>query len=276
MLLGEIVKNLTLRLKDGGIGNPSLDAEILITSVLNIERYKIISDRDRLLTEDEIKAIEKYALRRLRFEPVAYITGVKEFYSIEFEVNKDVLIPRPETELLVDLAIYWGGNGARVLDLCTGSGAIAVTLKHSRADLDIYASDISEKALKTAKKNALRVLGQKKINFVQGDLFDPFKGEKFNLIVSNPPYVDRNLKGTLQKELEFEPEIALFSENKGTGIIQKIIQNSINHLEDSGILLLEIGSDQHDFVHEIGGKCGFTVSVLNDYAGFPRVATLKK
>jgi len=276
LLLGEIVKNITLRLKDGGIENPSLDAEILITSVLEIERYKIVSDRDRVLIEDEIHKIEKYALRRLKFEPVAYITGVKEFYSIEFEVNKDVLIPRPETELLVDMAIYWGQNGARVLDLCTGSGAIAVVLKHSRPDLDVYASDISEKALKVAKKNAAEILGSKKINFVHGDLFVPFDGEKFNLIVSNPPYVAADLQGKLQKEIDFEPAIALFAENKGTDIIKKIIEESVNHLEDNGILLLEIGSDQHDFIHAIGEKSGFTVSILNDYSGFPRVATLKK
>ena len=276
MTLGEIAKNLALRLKEGGIENPLLDSDILITSVLDIERYKLVTDRDRVLTEVEIKSIEKCALRRLKFEPVAYITGVKEFYSIEFEVNKDVLIPRPETELLVDMAIYWGGNGARVLDLCTGSGAIAVVLKHSRPDLDVYASDVSEKALKVAKKNAVDILGSKKIHFVHGDLFKPFEGEKFDLIVSNPPYVDAELQGKLQREIDFEPEMALFAANKGTDIIKKIIEESVKHLEDKGILLLEIGSDQNDFVHETGKKCGFTVSVLNDYAGFPRVATLKK
>ncbi len=276
MLLGEFVKNLTLRFKDGGIGSPSLDAEILISTVLDIERYKLVTDRDRLLTKEELLEIEKYAARRLKFEPVAYILGVKEFYSIEFVVNKDVLIPRPETELLVDMAIYWGGTGARVLDLCTGSGAIAVVLKHSRSDLDVYASDISEKALKTAKTNALRILGEKKIKFVKGDLFEPFAGEKFNLIVSNPPYVSSELKGTLQKELDFEPGIALFAENKGTAIIKKIIEESADYLEENGILLLEIGSDQQAFIHEHGEKNGFTVSILNDYAGLPRVATLKR
>ncbi len=276
MTLGELSKKTALRLKEMGIDNPLLDSDIIITSVLDIERYKLVSDRDRILTEDQIKAIEKCVLRRLKFEPVAYITGVKEFYSIEFEVNKDVLIPRPETELLVDMAIYWGGNGARVLDLCTGSGAIAVVLKHSRPDLDVYASDLSGKALKLAKKNAAEILGPKKINFIHGDLFSPFKGEKFNLIVSNPPYVDADLQGKLQKEIDFEPAMALFTGSKGTDIIKKIIEDSVEHLEDKGVLLLEIGSDQHDFVHAAGEKCGFTVSVLNDYAGFPRVATLKK
>jgi len=276
LLLGEFVKNLSLRFKEGGIASPSLDAEILVSNVLDIERYKLVTDRDRLLTRDEILKIEKYAGRRLRFEPVAYITGIKEFYSLDFIVNKYVLIPRPETELLVDMAVYWGAPGARVLDLCTGSGAIAVVLKHSRPDLDLYASDISEKALKTAKKNALRILGQKKISFSEGDLFAPYSGMKFDLIVSNPPYVDAGLKGKLQKEIDFEPEIALFAGNSGTKIIGEIIENSAEHLQDNGVLLLEIGSDQQDFIHRKGEKCGFTVSILNDYAGLPRVATLKK
>jgi len=274
--LGELVKNLTLRFKNGGIGNPSLDAEILISYALEVERYKLVTDRDRLLTAEEIKKIEKSAVRRLRFEPVAYIAGVKEFYSIDFIVTKDVLIPRPETELLVDMAIYWGMNGAKVLDLCTGSGAIAVVLKHSRPDLNIYASDISEKALKIAKRNALRILGTKKISFAEGDLFTPFKNKKFNLIVSNPPYVDLDLKGKLQEEINYEPDIALFSGNKGTDVLKRIIEESANHLENNGVLLLEIGSDQHDFIHKEGERCGFTVSILNDYAGFPRIATLKK
>lgn len=276
MLLGEFIKNLILRFKEGGIDNPSLDAEVLICAVLEIERYKLVTDRDRMLVKDEIVKIEKYAARRLKFEPVAYILGVKEFYSHEFIVNRDVLIPRPETELLVDMAVYWGTNGARVLDLCTGSGAIAVVLKHSRPDLDIYASDLSEKALKTAKKNAERIVGSKKIKFCKGNLFEPFEGEKFNLIVSNPPYVDAALKGKLQREIDYEPEMALFSPKRGTDIISSIIKQAPTHLEENGILLLEIGSDQHDFVHEKGEKHGFTVSVLNDYAGLPRVATLKK
>ncbi len=276
MLLGELVKNLTLRFKEGEIITSALDAEILVSSVLEIERYKLITDNDRLLTRDEIYTIEKLAARRLKFEPVAYITGIKEFYSIEFIVNKDVLIPRPETELLVDMAIYWGGQGGRVLDLCTGSGAIAIVLKHSRPDLEVYASDISDKALKVARKNAQRILGQKKVNLFQGDLFNPFKGEKFNLIVSNPPYVDDKLKGKLQREIDYEPEIALFTGNQGRNIIEKIIEESVEFLEDNGILLLEIGSDQHAFVQHKGEMCGFKVSILNDYAGFPRVATLKK
>ena len=276
LLLGELVKTMTQRFRDGGIASPGLDAEIIISSILDIERYKLVADNGRLLTKEEILAIEKYAKRRLKFEPVAYITGLKEFYSLEFFVNRDVLIPRPETELLVDMAVYWGATGARALDLGTGSGAIAVALKHSRPDMEIYASDISDKALKVAKKNAKRILGPQKISFYTGDLFSPFEGKKFNLIVSNPPYVDADLKGKLQHDIDFEPPNALFCNNGGREIIERIIENAHTYLEDHGVLLLEIGSDQHTFVIKKGKKHGYTVSILNDYAGLPRVATLKK
>lgn len=276
MLLGDYVKNLTARFRDGGISNPALDAEILTSFVLDIERYRIVTDRERLLTRSELLSIDKLAERRLKFEPVAYITGVKEFYSLEFLVNSDVLIPRPETELLVDMAIYWSAQAGRVLDLCTGSGAIAIALKHSRPDVEVYASDISDRAIRLAKKNSERILGSKKIKLIHGDLFEPFADKKFDLIVSNPPYVDVKLKGKLQREIEFEPEIALFTAKKGTEIIARIIKQSPEHLIENGVLLLEIGSDQHDFVIAEGEKRGFTVSVLNDYAGLPRVATLKR
>ncbi|MCL2154969.1 MAG: peptide chain release factor N(5)-glutamine methyltransferase [Leptospirales bacterium] len=280
MILSDIVKDTIHLLKENGMENPSLDAEVLISSALSIDRYKLVSDRDRQLDNKEILKIKKYTTRRLKFEPVAYIVGVKEFYSLEFIVNKDVLIPRPETELLVDMAVYWGESNGMVLDLCTGSGAIAVALKHTRPDLDIYASDISGKAIKIARKNSNNILGSKKIKFFEGDLFSPFKdankNAKFNMIVSNPPYIDINLKDKLQRELSFEPESALYTENRGKKIIENIIKNSNDYIKDNGVLLLEIGSDQQEFVRTKGKKHGFTVSILNDYAGLPRVAVLKR
>jgi release factor glutamine methyltransferase len=276
LILGELVKTLAQRFRDGGILSPALDAEVLISSILEIERYKLIADKDRLLTKEEVLAVEKYAKRRLKFEPVAYITGLKEFYSLEFQVNKDVLIPRPETELLVDMAVYWGSQGSKVLDLGTGSGAIAVALKHCRPDMEIYASDISERALKIANKNAKRILGPKKIIFISGDLFTPFEGEKFNLIISNPPYIDADLKGKLQPEIDFEPASALFCGSGGREYIKCIIENAHTYLEEHGILLLEIGSDQQAFVMKEGRQYGYETSILNDYSGLPRVATLKR
>lgn len=276
MKIGDYIKTITQALRDAGIASPAIDAEVIAAHFLDMERHQLLTWNDRLLTDTEKSVIDKAVKRRLKFEPVAYITGVKEFYSLEFIVNKDVLIPRPETELLVDMAIYWAGLNGSVLDLCTGSGAIAVALKHSRADLDVCASDISAKALKVAEKNAERLLGKRRISFFEGDLFVPFKDEKFDLIVSNPPYVSGDLKGALQKELDYEPHNALYAEDDGRTVISRIIDEAHLYLEENGVLLLEIGSNHREFIEKAGKKRGFTVSVLNDYAGLPRVATLKK
>lgn len=276
MRIDNLLKDITDRFAEAGIESPRLDCEVLAAYALDIEKYKLITEGFRNLTPDELKKIEKLVKRRLAFEPVAYITGVKEFYSLDFIVNKHVLIPRPETELLVDMGIYWSAMHASVLDLCTGSGAVAIALKHSRRDLEMYASDISPDALKVAKKNASLINGGGDIKFIKGDLFEPFRGKSFDVIISNPPYVSLEEAESLKKDLSFEPEIALFAPEKGKGIIAKIINEAGDYLNEKGILLLEIGSSQGSFVTKLGEKKGYAVSILNDYSGLPRVATLKK
>ncbi len=276
MRLDNYIKDITGRLTGAGIESARLDCEVLLAHVLNLEKYKLITDGSRELTPDEIKKIESLIKRRCNFEPVAYITGTKEFYSLDFIVNKHVLIPRPETELLVDMAIYWAGMNVSVLDLCTGSGAAAVALKHSRQDLDVFASDISAEALKVARKNSLNINGKGKIKFYRGNLFEPFKGKRFDVIISNPPYISIDEAGSLKKDLFFEPEIALFASEKGRAIIEKIIVESVDYLNEKGTLLLEMGTNQDSFVTKLGEKKGYTVSILNDYSGFPRIATLKR
>ena len=201
MRLDNYIKDITARLADAGIESARLDCEVLVAHALDLEKYKLITDSCRNLASDEIKKIEKMVKRRLNFEPVAYITGTKEFYSLDFIVNKHVLIPRPETELLVDMAIYWAGMNFSVLDLCTGSGAAAAALKHSRRDLEVCASDISPEALKIARKNSLIINGKGGIKFYRGDLFEPFKGKSFDLIISNPPFFIQDKKGEEQKEV---------------------------------------------------------------------------
>jgi len=274
--LDNYIKDITVRLADAGIESARLDCEVLVAHALDLEKYKLITDSCRNLASDEIKKIEKMVKRRLNFEPVAYITGTKEFYSLDFIVNKHVLIPRPETELLVDMAIYWAGMNFSVLDLCTGSGAAAAALKHSRRDLEVYASDISPEALKIARKNSLIINGKGGIKFYRGDLFEPFKGKSFDLIISNPPYVSPDDADSLKKDLFFEPGMALFAADNGLAVIKRIISESHDYLNKNGVILLEIGSRQGDYVSELGEKKGYTVSILNDYSGLPRVATLKK
>lgn len=258
-----------------GISSAMLDAELIVSHVLDCDRYLLRTNDDRDLSSAEIQRIDNIVKRRRAFEPVAYILGSKEFYSLDFIVNSDVLIPRPETELLVDMAVYYAPMNGVVVDIGTGSGAIAIALKHTRSDLTVHATDLSDKALIVARKNAARIAGKNNILFHHGDLFDPLADMRFQVIVTNPPYVNRNMVGELQKDLSFEPEVALFAENGGTEIIDRIITSARKYLADNGVLLVEIGAEMADFVKMKGKKMGFSISILNDYAGLPRVAVMK-
>jgi release factor glutamine methyltransferase len=263
------------RFRESGVSTAVLDAEIIAAHVLGVDRYALISSRGTELSLEELDAIGALAARRLSGEPVAYLTGRKEFYSLDFSVDRRVLIPRPETELLVDLAIYYAPLNGSVLDLGTGSGAIAVAVKHNRADCAVCATDISGDAIEVAAVNAGAILGEGRIDLRQGNLFDAVDGERFHVIVSNPPYVDRDLLPGLQRELRFEPDAALCADDSGRDIVRKIIRGAGAHLHPAGVALVEIAETMKDFVREEGARSGFGVSVMNDYAGFPRVAVLK-
>ncbi|OHD65699.1 MAG: protein-(glutamine-N5) methyltransferase, release factor-specific [Spirochaetes bacterium RBG_13_51_14] len=253
-----------------------MDAELLISHALDTERFRLHAVDDRELTADELRRINRLIRRRVQFEPIAYILGRKEFYSLDFIVNRHVLIPRPETELLVDLTVYHARQNAPVVDIGTGSGAIAISVKHSRSDLEVHATDISSEALATARKNAARILGRNRIRFHRGDLFKPLSGMRFQVIAVNPPYVDKKCALWLQKDLSFEPEVALFSGRKGRETIERVIAGSGGHLTDDGVLIMEIGDDMMDFIKKAGKGKGYSVSVLNDYSGLPRVAVMNR
>jgi release factor glutamine methyltransferase len=274
--VSEMLAAVTGQLKDAGIPSPSLDAELLVASSIGTDRYRLRVGDDRELNRAESVKISRLVNRRLRFEPVAYILGSKEFYSLDFTVNRDVLIPRPETELLVDMVIYYARQNAAVVDIGTGSGAIAVSVKHSRADLEVHATDISAKALSVARKNAARILGKNRIRFHRGDLFEPLTGMRFQVIAVNPPYIDKETSASLQKDLSFEPEAALFSNRGGRETVERVIAQSGPFLTDDGVLIMEIGDEMKDFAKNTGTGTGYTVSVLNDYSGLPRIAVMKK
>ncbi len=276
MNIAQALHDLTARFREAGITSSRLDAEVLVSYIMDLERHRLITDADTELSSGERSELEAMALRRIGGEPVAYLVGEKEFYSLPFRVSRAVLIPRPETELLVDMAIYQAPRGGRVLDLCTGSGAIAVALKHARRDCEVYASDISPDALAVAEENARRLLGEGAIRFLQGDLFAPFPDMRFDLIVSNPPYIDPDMKGELQREIGFEPETALFAGDHGRAVVRKIIDEGGHYLAGGGQLMIEIGSTMSEFVAGHGASVGFAVSIIRDYAGLPRVARLEK
>ena len=276
MKISQALKNSTEILSQHNIENPHLDAQVILAHILKTEPFRLTVDAEKKIEADKVKVLQSMIQRRSKHEPVAYITGSKEFYTINFLVNKSTLIPRPETELLVDMAVYYAPMDAKVLDIGTGSGAIAIAVKLSRSDLRITAVDISTKALTVAIKNAKNILPNNDIEFLESDLFENLKNRKFDLIVSNPPYIDINKKDKLSLDIMYEPQQALFVEDRGLAIIKKIISKCKKYLAEDGILLLEIGEDQKDEVIEFGFEHGFDVSVLSDYAGLPRIATCKR
>ena len=247
---------------------------MIIAHAADIERHRIIIDGSMEVAGALEKQITSLIERRAEGVPVAYLTGEREFYSLSFGVNEHVLIPRPETELLVDMAVYYAPQNGRVLDLGTGSGCVAAALKYSRKDLKVFASDISEQALKTAMENSNSIFSESDIEFRCGDLFEPWKGELFDVIVSNPPYIDPAEEESL--DLAWEPSLALYCEERGLSVTRKLVEEAGAYIAAKGIIILEIGSNMKDFILELGQGHDYHVSVLNDYSGLPRVATLRK
>ena len=273
MTLGEIFSEVSAVLKSSGIPTFSLDAEIIICETAGIARHKIISHPETEISVNVINSIHSMAKRRAEREPLAYITGLKEFYGLEFSVNKSVLIPRPETELLVDQAIYFAPQKSDFLDICTGSGAVAVSVKYNRPDLSVWASDISADALVCARLNAENIVSGK-IEFKESDVFSAFAGRKFSLITANPPYIAESEKDSLETELSFEPQQALFADDSGMNIIKTIISDAKEYLTDNGILLIEIGASQKNAVRDFAHLNGFEAVFCPDYAGIDRVARI--
>lgn len=249
---------------------PPLEARILIADSLQWSRSQLITQSKDILTATQVEDIKRLFERRLQGEPIAYLTGHREFYGLIFAVTPDVLIPRPETELLVELAMERMSSGARVLDLGTGSGAVAIALAHQRPDAHVAATDVSTKALEVARKNALN--NQVQVDFLLGNWYEVIN-QKFNLIVSNPPYIAAGDVHLSQGDLRFEPAEALTDNANGLTAIEKIIQGAPAYLETDGWLLLEHGYDQASAVRELLAPPTWSdVQSWRDLAGIERVS----
>ncbi len=254
---------------------PVLDAEILMAHTLDIDRQKLVLYHTTIVEKTILKRFSRLLNRRLKCEPIAYIIGYKEFYSLTFKVNRHVLIPRPETELVVDCAIYHAKQHASIIDIGTGSGAIAIAIKYNRPDCTVWATDLSISALKVAKQNATTILGKQKIKFLHSDLFSSLPPMKFDVIVSNPPYINPDIYSQLQKDIHYEPKEALLAPDKGFGIIKALIENAHHSLSDDGFVIIEIGEDLSTKIQNFASLHNFSISILKDYAGLARVAILK-
>jgi len=264
------------------ITTPELDASLLLAETLRLSREELITRSDKVLTPDELKKFLELLERRKDGECVAYILGKKEFRSLEFFVNPSVLVPRPDTEILVETVLNEVGlrnkSGAeretiRVLDLCTGSGAIAVSLKKEMPSLELWATDISAKALETAKANAARHQMAESIRFCQGHLFEALPAEiRFHVIVSNPPYIPSAEIARLPPEVQREPRLALDGGEDGLGTVREIIVRAPDYLEPGGLLLLEAAPEQMKSVWKTLEQNRFiNIQTYNDLSGFERV-----
>ena len=236
------------------------------TLILNPEKINNIFPHTKNIIEERIKTRK----------PLQYIINKAVFYGDIYYVNENVLIPRPETELLVNKVINLANSKTKILDIGTGSGCIAITLaKHLQSD-NITTCDISQSAIDTAKINAEKICPDVKIKFILSDLFKNIN-EKYNIIVSNPPYIDLALKADLEPEvINFEPKSALFAQDKGLYFYKEIITNAGKYLYENGIIVFEIGIDQAEDVSEILKSNNFTdIEIIPDYNKIPRVIIAK-
>jgi release factor glutamine methyltransferase len=251
---------------------PRLEGELLICSILGCERAWLIAHTEEVINSSRARSVRALFARRRSGEPVSYITGWREFYSLALRVTPQVLIPRPETELLVELALERlpPGAQARVLELGTGSGAIAIALARERPGLEMVATDVSEAALILARRNA-RDHGAE-IAFVLGDWFDALGPERFDLIVSNPPYVPAGDAHLERGDVRFEPHLALVGGEDGLACVREIAARARDRLRPGGSLLMEHGYDQGDRCVALLRALGYTeVTDSRDLSGWPRV-----
>lgn len=262
-------------LKEAGIEEAKLDARLLLEYVCHTDRNTLLVHGDREVSEEEERRYGQLLERRCRRIPLQYIMGTQEFMGLEFTVNENVLIPRQDTEILVEEVLKNLHDGMRVLDMCTGSGCILISLLRFSNDCTGVGADISEKALETARGNAERLLEGTRAgscSFCRSNLFKNITGV-FDILVSNPPYIRSDVIDTLMPEVrEHEPRLALDGEADGLAFYRRIVREGSGHLTGGGMLFFEIGSDQAEAVSGLMAEAGYLeINVVKDYAGLDRV-----
>lgn len=273
LTLQQIYREGKETLERAGIAEAELDAWYLLEYVTGISRASYYGDPGRVVSEEDLCRYRECIEKRAGHIPLQHITGEQEFMGLSFRVNDQVLIPRQDTETLVEEALKYAMPGMRVLDLCTGSGCILISLLHFCPGLTGVGSDISAEALKMARTNGQRLHVEDRAQWLCGDLFEKVTGA-FDLIVSNPPYIRSAEIEELQEEVRlYDPRIALDGAEDGLLFYRRIIEESKSYLKNGGRLLFEIGCDQGRDVAELLENAGYTeVSVKKDLAGLDRVA----
>lgn len=276
--IGSLVKWATDDFRARGIENPRLDAEVLVAFALGIDRTRVIIESLRPLEAGELALLRDLVKRRRSREPIAYLRGEREFYGRTFRVDARVLVPRPDTEALVDVALARSAHvslSMRLCDLCTGSGCVAVTMARQRPTSKVLATDISADALAVARDNAYR-LGAYNVAFVQSDLFEAVPaGARFDVITANPPYIPTgDIEGLMPDVRDFEPRAALDGGADGLDLVRRIVDAAPAFLAPGGVLALEIGAGEADATRALFEARGYgEVGVERDYGRIERVVS---
>ncbi len=284
MTVWEALQNTINELREKDVEDARLVAEILIAFIIGKERLEIYMDTDRVLTEEEKRRLKRCINRYLKHEPIQYITKEAHFMSLKFYVDKKVLIPRPETENLVERVIDWileNSRGDRkICEIGTGSGAIIVSILYYLRQIEAVATDVSEKALQVARKNAKKYGVEKRIEFVQGDMFAPLRGMKmFDVLISNPPYIPTKEIRNLDKNVrDYEPVIALDGGKDGLKYIETLIKRGHRYIRKGGLLAIEFGYSQDRKIVKIARDTGFykNIKVWKDIFGRKRFIFLER
>lgn len=275
--IGSLVKWATDDFRSRGIENPRLDAELIVAHVLGIDRTKVIIESLRPLEGAELAKLRELVKRRRSHEPIAYLRGTREFYGLSFKVDSRVLIPRPDTEALVETALVRSANvslSMRLLDLCTGSGCVAIAIARQRPTGKVTATDISPDALSVARENAYR-LGAYNVAFARGDLFEAVPNQRFDVITANPPYIaSAEIPGLMADVRDFEPRLALDGGADGLDFVRRILDGAPAHLEKDGVLAMEIGAGEAAATAALFEERGFRgIEIARDYAKIERVVS---
>jgi release factor glutamine methyltransferase len=279
--IGEVIKKGAEYFAEKGIDSPRLTMELLACDVLGVERIGLYLNFDKPLHANELSRLRSHTARRAKKEPLQYIVGSTEFYKYKFSVNESVLIPRPETEQLVEKAIATikaqKNSSLTVCDIGTGSGCIAISIAKEFPSITVVATDISTQALTTAKNNA-RQLEVLNIQFLESSILSENPpGAPFDIVVSNPPYIEKEEISSLQDEVKsYEPMVALTDNEDGLSFYRALSQRFDSLVSNEGTMFIEIGANQAEKVKELFEKQQHSVKVFKDYSGHERLIEIKK